>query len=37
MYVISVKWREKPGQPVTSCAFLIKMLFVNVERPRAFS
>lgn len=21
MYVISLKWREKPGQPVTSCAF----------------
>ena len=21
MYVTSLKWREKPGQPVTSCAF----------------
>lgn len=35
MYVISLKWREKPGRPVTSCAYFL-MLFVNVERPRAF-
>lgn len=34
MYVISRNWKEKPGQPVTSWAFF--MLFLNVERPRAF-
>lgn len=37
MYVISLKWREKQGQPVASYVFiLMTFFFFKEERPRAF-